>query len=108
MSANDRLGNVVTVSESGDARVSVVGEVDGSNAADFCLEILGLARKWDRTLEVDLAGVTFMDSTGLRALDDAARALSASGFRLVLSNPPRHVRQIIDIIGVGASLQVRA
>ena len=96
----------IAVFKTGPARVTVTGEVDASNAADFCVALLDGARRGKPPLEVDLAGVTFMDSTGLRAIEDASEALAASGSRVVLRNAPAHVLRIIEILGIGDSLRV--
>jgi anti-anti-sigma factor len=77
--------------------VAVAGEVDASNAEDVCLALLRVARKFRSPLTVDLAGVTFMDSSGLRALTDASRALAASGSGMVLRNVPRQVRRLMSL-----------
>jgi anti-sigma B factor antagonist len=91
----------------GRATVAVTGEVDASNANRLRLAILAAASKHGAPLEVDLAGVTFMDSTGLRAIADAALALEPARSGLVLCNVPRHVRRILEITGSGRSLEVR-
>ena len=99
--------DMTAVVDPGRAAVAVTGEVDASNAEDLCLAILAAAMVHGSPLEVDLAGVTFMDSTGLRAITDAAHALEASGSALVLSNMPRQVRRIMQISGLGSTLEVR-
>lgn len=83
--------------DAGRAVVAVTGEVDASNAEDLCLAILDAASKHRSPIEVDLAGVTFMDSTGIRAIADASVALAASGAGLVLRNVPRQVQRLLTI-----------
>jgi anti-anti-sigma factor len=96
----------IAVFESAPALVTVTGEVDASNAAEFCVALLDAARAARPPLEVDLAGVTFMDSTGVRAIEDACEALAAAGSGVVLQNAPRQVLRIIEILGLGESLTV--
>jgi anti-anti-sigma factor len=91
----------------GEADLVVTGEVDASNSGRLRLAILDAATTHGVQLEVDLAGVTFMDSTGLRAIADASLALQPPGSGLVLCNVPRHVRRILEIAGIGPSVQVR-
>jgi anti-sigma B factor antagonist len=99
----------VTISESG-VGLAIAGEVDASNAGDLSLAILAAAT--DRgtrhvsQVEIDLAGVTFMDSTGLRAITDASTALEASSSRIVLRNVPRQVVRMLEIIGSSDTLAV--
>jgi anti-sigma B factor antagonist len=92
----------------GRASVAVSGEVDASNAGRLRLAILDAASEHGVQLEVDLAGVTFMDSTGLRAIAEAALALDPSGSGLVLCNVPRVVLRILEITDFGCTLEVRA
>jgi anti-sigma B factor antagonist len=98
----------VEAGKHGLASLTVTGEVDASNADRLRMAILDAAHKHQTPLEVDLGGVTFMDSSGVRAMADASVALDPSGSGLVLCNVPRHVRRIIEITDVGSLLEVRA
>jgi anti-sigma B factor antagonist len=92
----------------GKGGLAVTGEVDASNADELRLAILDAAGTDSAQLEVDLAGVAFMDSTGLRAIADACVALEQSGSGLVLCNVPRQVRRILEITDHWDVLKVKA
>jgi anti-sigma B factor antagonist len=79
--------------------VAIAGQVDASNAVRLRRAIVDAAATPGTGLELDLdlEGITFMDSTGLRAISDASLALAAIGRGLVLSNVPRQVRRLLDI-----------
>jgi anti-sigma B factor antagonist len=64
----------------GGCTVTVAGEVDtlGAPVLGGCLDQL-LARPDVRTVELDLSGVTFLDSAGLTALVRAHRTAESSG-----------------------------
>jgi anti-sigma B factor antagonist len=96
----------ITAGTTGPASVTVVGEVDASNADRLRLTILDAANQTGAKLEVDLAAVTFIDSSGLRAIADASRGLEKSGTRLVLSNLPRQVLRLLAITDIGTDLEV--
>jgi anti-sigma B factor antagonist len=49
---------------------------------------------------VDLAGVTFMDSSGLHALHECRRALVSQDCALRVRNPSDAVRQVFDLTGM--------
>lgn len=104
-----KLHEGMTIAAGGAGRASVVvtGEVDASNAGRLRVAIVDAASKHGGQLAVDLAGVTFMDSSGIRAIEDASVALDPFGSGLVLCNVPCHVLRILEIID-GSSLQVRA
>jgi anti-sigma regulatory factor (Ser/Thr protein kinase) len=57
------------------------------------------ARLPGQTIVVDLRAVSFMDSSGISALVQAARALGASGRLLRLSRASRHLIQILHTAG---------
>jgi hypothetical protein len=77
------------VEPAGPTRRAIRGEVDLSNA-DHLEEIL-LARVSEASpdLTLDLAALSFMDSTGIRTLLRVAKALVERGGRLVLESPSR-------------------
>jgi anti-anti-sigma factor len=91
-----------TPDEAGRACLAITGEVDASNASELCLAILNAGSKHESEFEVDLAGVTFMDSTGLRAITDASVAMQAAGSRIVLRNVPRQIERMLEITGEAA------
>src|SRR5258705_13988123 len=52
------------------------------------------------TVAVDLAGVSFLDSTGIRCLVNAARAAATDGRKLVVRRPTATVVRVLGICGV--------
>ncbi len=95
----------ITITESGRPRLAVTGDVDATNAFRLRLAIVAAAVESFGEVEVDLSGVTFIDSTGLRALVDASTALGL--VELVLCEVPRHVSRILEITGIARSIEVR-
>jgi anti-sigma B factor antagonist len=93
----------ITVTDPGQARLAVSGEVDATNALRLRQAIVdaGIASWAD--VEVDLAGVTFMDSTGLRAL--AAASVELAPVELVLCAVPRQLSRILEITGICTGLR---
>jgi len=79
--------------------------VDASNAERLRLAILNAAKPSGTKLEVDLAGVTFMDSSVL-GRSRTRRELEPSGSNLVLCNLPRQVLRLLAITDIGADLEV--
>ena len=72
--------DVRAATSSAGCTVSVSGEVDSATAPGLrgcLLEVL--ARPGTTTVEVDLRGVTFLDSAGLSALATAHRSAQAGG-----------------------------
>jgi anti-sigma B factor antagonist len=95
------------VEGTGRTRVVAVGEVDESTA-----ELLrgALARVLDRCgsapVVVDLAEVSFMDSTGVAVLVQAQQRAAADGCALSVVNPQPVVRRVMEVTGVEGALTV--
>ena len=91
---------VITPTENG---LSVVGEIDAHTAPSLATAITG-ANRPDLTL--DLAGVAFIDSSGLRVLIEAHRTAVDAGGGLHLAHPSDAVRRLLDISGLDDYLDV--
>lgn len=57
-------------------------------------------------IHVDLAGLEFLDSTGLAALVVTQQHLGERGGRLLVRNPQGHVRRVLEVSGVDRVLSV--
>ncbi len=90
---------------SSDAALSVTGDVDAYSAPDLVSALTPLPGDGDVTL--DLAGVGFMDSSGIRVLVDAHQRGEQEGRRVVVANPSRSVRRILEISGLLDHLNVQ-
>ena len=74
--------------------VSVSGEIDISNASAFAAELQAAIADSDRPVVLDLAEVTFMDSSGIRELMIVRASL---GPRLRVAALHRSVRRILEL-----------
>ena len=81
--------------------VVAVGEIDSSNCTALQDLLTSLAEnQTTRQVQVDLAGVTFIDSSGLRALIVGERATSEAGGALRVSAASDAVRRLLEITGL--------
>jgi anti-anti-sigma factor len=99
----DVLGDLKIVVADRRARLTVSGEVDATNAERLRQTIVDVGVTSDGVVEVDLAGVTFMDSTGLRALANASTELGQ--VELVLCDTPRQLSRILEVTGICKGLR---
>lgn len=86
------------------AVVAVRGEVDLETASvlgDHALEAL---RSVSPHLVLDLAGVGFMDSTGLKVLLTIRRRAELSGGSFALAGASRSVRKILSLTGLDQAM----
>jgi anti-sigma B factor antagonist len=103
-------GDALAVHESDidDVRlVEVFGELDLATAPRLCAALDAARIDRVRRVVVDLTGVDFCDSTGLRALIGASTELRVSGGRLAIAClPGGAVARLFDIVGARESLRV--
>jgi anti-sigma B factor antagonist len=87
--------------------VTVEGEVDLSNAARLGEALTEAMRtSASGTVAVDLAGLRFIDSSGLRQLLLAGRAHRRDGHRLTITNAPDEFRRLFELTALDKSIDV--
>ena len=87
--------------EDGRARLSVTGELDLATADAFAHRVRGLCGNGSRLL-VDLSGIEFIDSRGLRALEHAVSDVRRAHGKLEIGpGLAAQVRRILEIAAVG-------
>ncbi len=80
--------------------VNVFGEIDIANAAALGDSLAAVCER-GRDIIVDIAGVTFIDSSGVNTLLAIANQLGdGQGAGLVLRNPTAHVRKVLEVLGL--------
>ena len=87
----------LSIKTADDGTIVVSGDID--IAGGPILEAVLLRRAADARLVVDLAGVSFMDSCGLRNLLSASRRARRRGSDLVLRNVGAVVWRLLEITG---------
>jgi anti-sigma B factor antagonist len=94
-----------TPADGGGLRLRVAGEVDLAAGAALREAVdAALDERPDR-LCLDLAGVTFLDSSGLSGLIGAARRAQERGAELAVASPPgSEARLVIELAGMGGYL----
>ena len=85
----------------------VTGRLDAAGVVAVEPEITRAVRSHDR-LALDLSGVPYMASMGLRLLIAAARSMEKRGGRLVVANPTPDIEGVLAISGLEKPLRVCA
>jgi len=85
----------------------VSGEVDAHSSESFATA-LAAAGEQSEAVIVDMGGVTFMDSSGLRVLVEAQQRAEAGGASLVLRTPSRQITRLLDLAGLTENFQIDA
>jgi anti-anti-sigma factor len=101
------LGGLTMRSQrAGDTHVLVLcGELDMASARAVEAELTSIeAAAPLARLVIDLRGVTFIDSSGLRLVLEASRRAEAAAHRLALLRPPDRVLRVFQISGIDTLL----
>lgn len=93
----------LTVDSSAEA-VVVTGELDAHTCSELVAALEPLPGTGD--VRLDVSGVEFMDSSGLRALIGAHQSAESTDRRLVIVGPGKAVTRIIEISGLHDHLHI--
>lgn len=102
MQGPDRL--TIATDDNSDGIFVVAGELDAHTASD--LETALEPVESDADVVLDLSGLEFMDSSGLRVIISVNRRLVDGGGSLVLRHPSRSVQRILSISGLEGHIGV--
>jgi anti-sigma B factor antagonist len=98
----------ITETAAGGAEVAILsGRLDAASAAATEARLLGMIGK-GRPLVVDLAGVGYVSSAGLRALLKAAKQAQSAKTGFALAAPQAPVREVLETSGFDAILGLHA
>ena len=84
-------------SENHDVVLSLRGELDLTSVVIFEHELREVEATGPSRVVIDLAGLDFMDSTGLRALLQARERAKSEGHELALRRGPRQVQRVLEL-----------
>jgi anti-sigma B factor antagonist len=84
----------------------IVGRVDGDNALAMADAIQHAVRSGRDQIFLDMSGVEYMNSAGLRELVKAFKLVQRVGGRLILINPSEYVRKLIELVGLESIFEI--
>ena len=103
--ANELL--VIDVSDDGGVRVlRLDGELDMAGVPHFESSLLGNRPPGTATFVLDLRELTFIDSSGIRALIMADKSVRDGGGRLIVVRGSQRVDQVLEMTGVARQIEV--
>jgi anti-sigma B factor antagonist len=94
----------VTIDVVDDGTIVVQGDID--MAGGPLLEATIQEREDQHPVVIDIAGVYFIDSSGLRSLLDAARRAHARGTEVVLRSVGPEVSRLLEITGTSGQFRI--
>ena len=86
--------------------VFVRGEVDLATASDLEIAVRNALDDAPAGVLLDMAQLTFIDSSGLRALVALAKDAESRRTKLALRNLPRHAQRVLELTGLGDWFEV--
>ena len=95
--------DIAKKTEGGRTVISVTGRVDTTTAPELDA---GLKLEGTETLTLDLSGVPYMSSAGLRCLLVAQKKMMAGGGSLTIAGLQPAVREVLDITGFSSILSL--
>ena len=97
----------IAVSESGGVRrLRLTGELDMAGVDRFERLLTADQTSEATTFVLDMRGLTFIDSSGLRALIMADRRVRAEGAHFVVVRGPDRVNQVLEMTGVAQRIDL--
>jgi anti-anti-sigma factor len=97
--------NIIAFDDGATARVVLDGRLDNVGAQDVAQPLATLASA-KQNLIIDMSGVSFIASMGIRHLVAAAKALARRGGRLVLLKPLPMVTEVLEAAGLTSLLPI--
>lgn len=90
----------------GSCVVSMSGDLDSDSAAEFSARLDDMTAAAGIHVIVELAGVQFIDSSGLNSLVVGARETERRGGSFVVAAPSQYVARVFDLVRIGESIDV--
>ena len=84
----------------------VVGDLDLETVATFEAALADATPRTNGPLTLDLSELSFIDASGLHALERHARALNGAA-PLVITNVPAFARRVFAIVGLDTNEAIR-
>ncbi len=85
-------------------RIAPCGELDIATTPELEQALADATADAATEIVLDLRELTFMDSSGLRALAEANKRAGESGVKLSIWRGPRQIERVLEISGLGALL----
>ena len=98
---------IAVVHANGGTTLDIAGELGMATAPELGARLQTVVDASAGHVTLDLAEVTFLDSSGLMVVVTAHRRLRAEDRRLIVRNPPKLVDRVFDLSGVGDVLDVQ-
>ncbi len=84
----------------------VIGRVDSNNAAELGAALDGVVDDGKNNVVLDLSGVEYMSSAGLREMVRVLKRVKRSGGDLRIASPSDRVKEVLELAGLDTIFEV--
>jgi len=84
----------------------IVGRVDSTNASELGTAMDRAADEGRNHIVLDLGGVEYMSSAGLREMVRVLKRVKRSGGDLRIANPSERVREVLELAGLDTIFEI--
>ena len=95
-----------STSDSGILTLTASGRLDADTTGRFAEVLNGCIDRGDRRIVLDLAGVDYVSSAGLRAILLAAKRGKSVGCAVAVCGLRDHIREVFDLSGFGTVVAI--
>jgi anti-sigma B factor antagonist len=86
--------------------VEIIGRIDSDNAVWLTLDVENALAEDRNRVILDLSGVYYMNSAGLRELVQVWKRTQQSGGNLSVVNPSPYVQKLLELVGLDSVLPI--
>ena len=100
----------VSIADGGDRIlvVSLGGQLDFLSAPELAPRLSDVRAETCEAVVVDVAGLTFIDSTGLNVLVAGAQSIQSRDAVVVIAGASKHVARVFEIVRLGESVHLES
>ena len=84
----------------------IIGRIDSSNATELGKELDKAVDDGNSNLVLDLSGVEYMSSAGLREMVRVLKRVKRSGGDLRIANPSDRVKEVLELAGLDTIFEI--
>lgn len=88
----------ITPAGSGNQRVALAGRLDTHTYGELDQRLAPVLGSSIHSLVLDLAGLDYISSAGVRSIFKARKALAARGGKVVVVNPKPQIQKVFDVV----------
>lgn len=82
----------------GSQRVAIAGRLDTHTYQELDRQLAPVLETMHKSLVLDLAGLEYISSAGVRSIFKARKALAARGGKVLVVNPQPQIQKVFDVV----------